>query len=165
MRLHRKTKTELGYIPPSPHVQRPAKRTSFKTSRLWSPAWTAITLENLFSVMWRSPSLANLQTQTLFPTHKQITSPNPHPPADGSLARDDVTLAVIEAEVSLQLTDTLTGQAIHAEVASITDALRFPRPFVHFTLRIFVACLELARVGLVAWKLQTQRSADLKSWN
>lgn len=82
----------------------------------------------------------------------QITSPNPHPPADGSLAGDDVTLAVIEAKVSLQLTDTLTGQAVHAEIASITDTLRLPGPLVHFTLRILVTRLELTGVSLVTWK-------------
>lgn len=85
-----------------------------------------------------------------FPTHMQITSPNPlNPPADGSLARDDVTLAVIEAEVSLQLTDTLTGQAVHTEVSSVTDALCLPRPLVHLTLCKLIAGLELAGVCLV----------------
>lgn len=55
-----------------------------------------------------------------------IASRNPHPPADGSLARDDVTLAIVETEISLQLADALTGQAVHAEIASIADTLRFP---------------------------------------
>lgn len=39
---------------------------------------------------------------------------------------DDVTLAVVEAEVSPQLADALTGQTVHAEVACIADALRLP---------------------------------------
>lgn len=84
-----------------------------------------------------------------FPARTRITSPNPHPPADGSLAGDDVTLAIIEAKVSLQLTDALTGQAIHAEVASIADTLRLARPLVHLTLCIFITCLELTGVSLV----------------
>lgn len=92
----------------------------------------------------------------------QITSHNPHPPADGSLSRDDVTLAVIEAEVCLQFTDALTGQAVYAEVASVTDALCLPRPLVHLTLRVLVARLELTGVGLVTWLLKRQENTDFK---
>lgn len=77
---------------------------------------------------------------------------NLHPPADGSLARDDVTLAVVEAEVSPQLADALTGQTVHAEVACVADALRLPRPLVDLTLCILVTGLEFTGVRLVAWK-------------
>lgn len=83
---------------------------------------------------------------------QQITIPNPHPPADGSLARDDVTLAVVKAEVSPQLADALTGQTVHTEVACVADALRLPRPFVDLTLRILVTGLEFTGVRLVTWK-------------
>lgn len=83
-----------------------------------------------------------------------ITPHNPDPPADGSLVGDDVTLAVIEAKVGLQLTDALTGQAVHAEIAGVTDTLRLPRPLVHLTLGVLVTRLELTRVCLVSWKMK-----------
>ena len=95
---------------------------------------------------------ANSHTLFLAHTLTQITSPNPHPPADGSLAGDDVTLAVIEAKVRPQLADALTGQAVHAEVAGVADALPFPRPLVHLTLGVLVTGLEFTGVGLVTWK-------------
>lgn len=84
-------------------------------------------------------------TQTL----PLITSLNPHPPADGSLAGDDVTLAVVETKVRLQLADALAGEAVHAEVAGAAHALGLPRPLVHLALGVLVASLELTGVGLV----------------
>lgn len=71
------------------------------------------------------------------------------PPADGSLTGDYVTLAIVEAEVCLQLADALTGQAVHTEVPRVADALRLPRPPVHFALCILVARLEFTRVSLI----------------
>lgn len=65
---------------------------------------------------------------------------------------DDVTLAVVEAEVSPQLADALTGQTVHAEVACIADALRLPWPLVDLTLRVLVTGLEFTGVRLVTWK-------------
>lgn len=107
--------------------------------------------EKLFSFCDEAPASQTCKLRH-FPARTQITSPNPHPPADGSLAGDDVTLAVIEAKVSPQLTDALTRQAVHAEVASVADTLRLPRPLVHLTLRVLITRLELTGVSLVTWK-------------
>ena len=104
----------------------------------------------------RGPLLANSDALSRTHTHPptDTTSPNLHPPADGALAGDDVTLAVVEAEVRLQLADALAGQAVHAEVAGVAHALRLPRPLVDLALGVLVAGLELAGVGLVAWRRQ-----------
>lgn len=72
-------------------------------------------------------------------------------PADGALAGNDVTFAIIEAEVFLQLADTHARQSIHAQVASIAHTLGFAWPAVHHTLGELVACLELTRISLVTW--------------
>lgn len=85
----------------------------------------------------------------------QITILNLHPPADGSLARDDVTLAVVEAEVGAQLADALAGQAVHAEVARVADALGLPGPLVDLALGVLVTGLELTGVRLVTCKSTT----------
>lgn len=65
------------------------------------------------------------------------------------MAGDDVTLAIVEAKVRLQLADTLAGEAVHAEVAGVAHALRLPRPLVHLTLCVLVTRLELTGVGLL----------------
>lgn len=72
-------------------------------------------------------------------------------PADGALAGNDVTFAIIEAEVFLQLADTHAWQSIHAQVASIAHTLGFAGPAVHHTLGELVACLELTGICLVTW--------------
>lgn len=100
-------------------------------------------------------SLLSIKMEGLFPIQTNTQSILiPCPPADGSLAGDDVTLAVIEAKVCLELTDALTRQAINAEVTRVTNTLRLSRPLVHFTFCVLVARLELAGVCLVTWKLR-----------
>lgn len=120
---------------------------------------TSLTLEaeNLTScsckyVLKKLFSFLNLHTLM----HGRSLPFNPHLPADGSLAGDDVTLAVVLAEVSLQVADALTRQAVHAEVAGVADALRLPRPLVHLTLGVLVTRLELTGVSLVAWERKNQ---------
>ena len=85
-------------------------------------------------------------------THTPVnTTTHRHIPADGPLARDDVTFAVIEAEVGPQLADALARQPVDAEVSSGAHALGLASPPVHHTLCILVTRLELTGVGLVAW--------------
>lgn len=46
-------------------------------------------------------------------------------PADGTLARDDVTFSIIETKILLHLTDALTWQAIHTQISSVAHTLCF----------------------------------------
>lgn len=52
-------------------------------------------------------------------------------PTDGPLPRAYVTLAIVQAEVWLQVTNAVAWQPINAEVARIADALSFPTPAIH----------------------------------
>lgn len=97
---------------------------------------------------------------TVFVTHNQFMyTPSP---ADGALASDDVTLAIVEAEVELQLADAPTRQTVHAQVPGGTNTLRLPGPAVHQTPGEVVTRLELTGVRPVTW------GADLvveKKWD
>lgn len=70
-------------------------------------------------------------------------------PADGALARDDVTFAVIEAEVGLNLAHALTRQTVHAQVSGVAHTLSLARPPVDHAPGELVTGLELTRVGPV----------------
>lgn len=69
---------------------------------------------------------SNVVYSILFQLSRHVNHWDANPPADGSLTRNYVTLAIVEAEICLQLTDTLTGQAVHTEVPRVTNALRLP---------------------------------------
>lgn len=78
------------------------------------------------------------------------------PPADGAFARQDITFAVIQAEVLLQITDALTREAVHAQVAGVAHALGLPRPLVDHAPGELVTGLELAGIGPVTWETENQ---------
>lgn len=52
-------------------------------------------------------------------------------PTYGPLPRADVALAIIQAEVGLQITNAIAGQPVDAQVARIADTLSFPTPAIH----------------------------------
>lgn len=52
-------------------------------------------------------------------------------PTDGPLPGAYVTLAIVEAEVWLQITNAVARQPINAEVARIADTLSLPTPAIH----------------------------------
>lgn len=78
-------------------------------------------------------------------------------PADGALARDDVALAIIEAEVLVHLADALTWQAVHAHVTGSAHAFHLARPLIHHAFGKLVACLEFAWVRLVTCRENKQK--------
>lgn len=52
-------------------------------------------------------------------------------------------------KLGCRLTETLTGQLFHTQVPRVASALCLSTPGIDQTLRKFIACLKLARVGLI----------------
>lgn len=70
-------------------------------------------------------------------------------PAYGALPGADVALAIVQAEVGLQITDAVARQPIDAQVAGIADTLSLPTPAIHQALGELIAGLELAGICLL----------------
>lgn len=70
-------------------------------------------------------------------------------PAAGSVFRNDVTVPP-PAVVGLQVTQTLTGQAVHGHVTGPAETPGLLGPPVHHTTGKPVARQELAGVGLIS---------------
>lgn len=81
-------------------------------------------------------------------------------PADGALARDDVTFAVIEAEVGLNLAHALTRQTVHTQVSGVAHTLRLARPPVDHAPGELVTGLELTGVGPVTCPQNHRTTAE-----
>lgn len=70
-------------------------------------------------------------------------------PANGALPRADVALAIVQAEVWLQITNAVARQPIDAQVAGIADTLSLPTPAIHQALGELIAGLEFAGICLL----------------
>lgn len=70
-------------------------------------------------------------------------------PAAGSVFRNDVTVAP-SAVVGLQVTQTLTSQAVQGHVTGPAETPGLLRPPVHHTTGKPVTCQELTGVGLIS---------------
>lgn len=71
-------------------------------------------------------------------------------PADGALAGDDITFSIVEAEVVLHVTDALTRQTVHAQIAGVTNTLGLTGPLIDHTPGKLVARLKLTWICSVA---------------
>lgn len=85
----------------------------------------------LYRSLDKSYRMLEQRRQQEFSSRKHNFQQQSDLPTDGPLPRAYVTLAVVQAEVWLQITNAVAWQPINAEVARIADTLSFPIPAIY----------------------------------